>query len=128
MALTEEQLRKFDEMVNSVATDGNEIRTLLSTAKSQPKEIEVYGVKLKVLPTIPRKLRHELAKFDKIQDDLESTEQHIYYIMSQICVEEPFNRPEAWEYLDEKGGMVPEIMKEAFNLAYDVEKKIKNFR
>lgn len=126
MALSEEQMKKFDEMVDSEKSP--EIKNLVKNFNVSPKEIDVFGVKLKVLPTIPREIRHELAKFDKIQDDLEATEDHIYYIMSKICVDEPFNQKEAWEYLDIKTGYVPEIMREAFNLAYDVEQKIKNFR
>lgn len=126
MALSEEQMKKFDEMVESEKSP--EIKNLVKNFNVSPKEIDVFGVKLKVLPTIPREIRHELAKFDKIQDDLEATEDHIYYIMSKICVDEPFNQKEAWEYLDIKTGYVPEIMREAFNLAYDVEQKIKNFR
>lgn len=126
MVLSEEQMKKFDEMVESEKSP--EIKNLVKNFAVSPKEIEVFGVKLRVLPTIPRDIRHELAKFDKIQDDLEATEEHIYYIMSKICVDDPFNKPEAWEYLDTKTGAVPNVMREAFNLAYDVEQKIKRFR
>ncbi len=125
MALTEEQLRKLDEM----ATSGDSgVRTLLSSAGDQIKEIDLLGVKLRVLATIPRKLRHELTKFESLQNDLEGTEKHMYFIMSQICVDSPFNNAEMWEYIDEKKGIVPDLMREAFNLAYDIEQKIKRFR
>jgi hypothetical protein len=125
MALTEEQLKQLDEMATS---DHSEIKSLLTTYSTIAKEIEVCGIKLKVLPTIPRKLRREISKFDTIQDDLEATENHTYLILSKVCTEEPFNHPETWEYLDEKTGMVPELMRTIFNEAYEVEKKIKRFR
>lgn len=128
MVLTEEDLKKFDEQIEKETEANQEIKTLLTTFKTVPKEIEVHGIKLKVLPTIPRKLRREISKFDEIQDDLEATEQHTYLILSRVCTEDPFNKPMTWEYLDEKTGMVPELMRVIFNEAYEVEKKIKKFR
>lgn len=128
MTLSEEDLKKFDEMIEKEAESNSEIRALLTTFKTVPREIEVFGAKLKVLPTIPRKLRKEIAKFESISDDMEATEQHMYTILSKVCTEAPFNKSETWEYLDEKTGMVPELMRVIFNEAYEVEKKIKKFR
>ena len=128
MVLTEEDLKRFDELVASESAAGSEIKTLITSFKTEPKEIEILGGKLKVLPTIPRKIRHELQKFQQIENDLEATEQHIYYIMSQICVANPYTLPQFWEFLDDKYGNVPEIMKEVFEKAYEVEQKLKKFR
>lgn len=128
MALTEEDLKRMDEVIEKEAEANAEIKALLTTFKTVPKEIEVYGIKLKVLPTIPRKLRKEISKFESIADDVEATELHTYSILSKICTDDPFNKPETWEYLDEKTGMVPELMRTIFNEAYEVEKKLKKFR
>lgn len=128
MSLTEEDLKKFDEQIEKETESNLEIKALLTTYKAVPKEIEVNGVKIKVLPTIPRKLRKEIAKFDQISDDIEATEQHTYNILSKICTDAPFNNPLTWEYLDEKTGMVPELMRIIFNEAYEVERKLKKFR
>ncbi len=128
MVLTEEDFKRFDEQVEKEAESHKEIKALLTTFKTVPKEIEVSGIKLKVLPTIPRRLRKEISKFDQIADDIEATEQHTYNILSKVCTEAPFNNPQTWEYLDEKTGMVPELMRVIFNEAYEVEKKLKKFR
>jgi hypothetical protein len=128
MALTEEDLKRMDEVIEKEAEANAEIKALLTTFKTVPKEIEVFGIKLKVLPTIPRKLRKEISKFESIADDMEATEQHTYTILSKVCTDDPFNKPETWEYLDEKTGMVPELMRTIFNEAYEVEKKLKKFR
>lgn len=128
MVLSEEDLKKFDEMVERDSEIHSEIKALLTIFKTVPKEIEIFGIKLKVLPTIPRKLRKEIAKFESISDDMEATELHTYTILSKVCTDEPFNKPETWEYLDEKTGMVPELMRTIFNEAYEVEKKLKKFR
>lgn len=128
MALTEEDLKRMDEVIEKEAEANAEIKALLTTFKTVPKEIEVFGIKLKVLPTIPRKLRKEISKFESITDDMEATEQHTYTILSKVCTDDPFNKPETWEYLDEKTGMVPELMRTIFNEAYEVEKKLKKFR
>ena len=128
MALTEEDLKRMDEVIEKEAEANAEIKALLTTFKTVPKEIEVFGIKLKVIPTIPRKLRKEISKFESISDDMEATEQHTYTILSKVCTDDPFNKPETWEYLDEKTGMVPELMRTIFNEAYEVEKKLKKFR
>lgn len=128
MVLTEEDIKKFDELLEKEAEANQEIKTLLLTYKTIPKEIEVSGIKLKVLATIPRKLRREISKFEGMADDVDATEQHTYLILSKVCTDDPFNKPETWEYLDEKTGMVPELMRKIFNEAYEVEKKLKKFR
>jgi len=128
VVLTEDRIKKLDEMVSQDTESNEEIKALLTKFKTAPREIEVFGIKLKVIPTIPRNLRKEIAKFESMYNDIEATEEHTYRILSKICVDPPFNSPETWEYLDEKTGTVPEIMREIFNEAYNLEKKIKKFR
>ncbi len=129
--MTEETLeQKADRFLVEDMAAREEIKKLLSSYTQQSKEIEVSGTKIKVLPTIPKAIRKELAKFSKMdaEENLDAMEQQMYLVLSKVCLEDPWNKPEAWEYIDEKTGVVPELIREIFNQAYEVDKKIKNFR
>jgi NAD(P)-dependent dehydrogenase (short-subunit alcohol dehydrogenase family) len=125
----EEILARLDAVEKTDVEDNEQVRRILTNAKARFKTIDVLGEKVKIRSLIDRNIRHYLEEKSKVTDgNLDQTEMSMYEVISKMCIESPFNKPEVWEYLDTVSGVAPDAMKAIFEINESEEKKIKKFQ
>lgn len=60
--------------------------------------------------------------------DIEEADAEIYDIMALICLDEPYTKPAAWEYIDKETGAVPDILKQMIEKITGTETSARRFR
>ena len=109
--------------------DKEKIRDLIMNEGSRTKEIVVGGVSIRIRATIPRDTRHDAEKYNTIEEaDSMAVEGMIYDLIAKMCVDNPFNNPETWKFIDDETGIAPEVFTAIFKEAADTETAIKRFR
>lgn len=129
MAITEDQIKHFDEIVGEEIKGNPTIKALITNSKGKFKTFKVNDVEVKILYSIPRTLRHEIESYQgKDQIPIGETESIVYSLIAKMCIEDPFNKPETWEYIDNETGMALNILSDIFAEVSKTENQIKSFR
>lgn len=125
----EEILARLDAVEKTEVENNEQVRRILTSAKARFKTIDVMGEKVKIRSLIDRNIRHYLEEKSKVTEgNLDQTEMSMYEVISKMCIEAPFDKPETWEYLDTTSGVAPDAMKAIFEINEAEEKKIKKFQ
>lgn len=120
---------ELEAKFQKIAEEDENIKQFILTNKGKNQEVEVFGLKLVLPSVIPKSVRHELAKIQRKGDvDLEEAERDTYYLLSLLCLNEPFTTKEAWEYMDDQTGLAIDILGEVLEKGYQSEKKVQSFR
>ena len=122
-------LSKLNEIESKEILENEIIKNILTKEKERFKTITVAGQQIKIRPTIPRNLRHELQRLqDRDNADIEGIEEDMYRVISEMCLEEPFNKAAVWRYLDQETGCIVDVLTEIYNQALATDKQLKKFR
>lgn len=130
----EKARKELDEMIGSETKDSSKIADFLTQEPSvRTKNIKWGNLEIKIRGYLPRKVRFEIASIDKVMDSVDvetlaSIEGKIYDVLSQICLEDPFNKPETWRVIDAESGCVFDFMNEVITKAYTPKEGIDSFR
>lgn len=121
---------KLDQIVENIAKDNEEIKSLVSDSAANKNTLDICGLKLQVPGVIPRKIRHDIARVQKkgAMVEMDEIETDTYYLLSVICQNEPYTHPETWEYIDNETGLALDILREVLETGFSNENKIKAFR
>lgn len=130
----EKAKKELDEMIGSESTQSSKVAEFLSQEpSSRTKTVKWGDMTIKIRGYLTRKVRFDIASIDKHMDkmDVESLatiEGKIYNVLSELCIEEPFNNPETWREIDNKTGCVFDFMNEVITNAYAPRDDVKSFR
>lgn len=134
----DEEFRKLEAYEFNEVRRNSEIQRLIQTSVGAYKEFKFNDITLRVRPAIPRDMRRMVAKLKQIatgnvheEDEevlLDRSETIFYKFLARMCLDSPFDLPEAWEYIDEQTGMVPMIAVQVIELAAGDEKRVAEFR
>ena len=122
--------KELDEAVGREVESNEKIKTLLTGLKAQYKVVKVGDLELKIRPTIPKTIRHEM---DKLQDSeelkkLENVEELTYRMLAEMSIEPEFQKPEIWHHIDNETGMAFDLLGRVYQEANDTHSQIKRFR
>jgi len=125
----EAALAKLNEIQRKEVEGNEKIRKFITANKTRYNTVVSGGMEIKVRALIPRKLRHELmAMSEKKAVTLEENESMMYQVIAAMCIEEPFDQPEMWEYFDAEMGIAEEVLDKIFEINKKTEKDIKSFQ
>ena len=129
MADYEELAQKLDDLVGDDIKGNEQVKSLLTSAKNSFKVVTIHDFELKIRPTLSRKMRREIEEIQKKgTTDVAESENDMYRLISEMCLEDPFNKPETWMYIDEETGIATEAIVKIYEEALNTEKQIKKFR
>ncbi len=108
------------------------IKQIVTKSKERSRTYTFEGIPIKIRYSIPKDVRHLMEDLNP-EADLTETEPIIYDLLAKMCLEDPFNRADVWEMLDEKTeGRVPEVFHEVFKMISGMEgiteEQVRNFR
>ena len=136
MIFTDEELA-FEELeqVEIKEFESNEdIKKLISDQSSLHKTIKLGKIPIKIKAYMPRNIRLKLLKLRaenakvKNEDDLIKVEKKLYPLVSGMCLEEPYNNPKTWLYIDTELGCIQEVVFKIVSEVYKVDEELKSFR
>lgn len=121
-------LAKFDRIVSGIPEESEKIKNLLTQVETKEYNVLVIGdLKIKILPSLPKKLRKKVMDMSKI-DDPDAQDEEAYNIIASMCVESPYNRSELWKALDEEYGLAIPVLDRIYKESVNTEASIRNFR
>ena len=122
--------QELDAFVEKELKDNDTVIALLTNAKQRYKEVEVFGVPIKIRTVVPKDIRHqsEKSKDDPNSGKLDFVETITYTMLAGMCIEAPYTKPEFWKIVDDETGSAPETLTRFFDAANDTQKTIKTFR
>jgi hypothetical protein len=120
---------KLDKIVGDDKEAGERVKKILLNVKDRYKIVIVGDEEVKIRPTIPKSLRHDLEQIQKHDySTLDDVESAMYNLISQMCIESPFNDKCTWEIIDDETGIAMEVLTDIYNTALSTEAEIKRFR
>lgn len=119
---------ELETYVDKEQSSFDDVRRLLHNADNQFLTLNVYGVEIRIKPTIPKPLRRVMEKMQKQGDELEPLEMSTYEVLAGMCKDSPWNHPKAWELLDAEEGIAFECLEKMYELVGSKEKQVSNFR
>jgi hypothetical protein len=109
--------------------EGDEVvRKLILSSKERYKVVKIGETDVRIRPTIPRDVRREIEKITKEDSSVEESEVLMYELISKMCLDDPFDKPSTWEYIDDQTGQVMEFLASIYKEALSTESQIKSFR
>lgn len=111
--------------------DNAQLKAIIATSKARKMAIRIGEVDINIRASIPKGLRERIVKAAKLWqsgnvDD--TTDDEIYEIMAQLCLDDPYNAPALWKYVDQETGDVPVLLKQMMEKITGVEDTAKRFR
>jgi hypothetical protein len=110
--------------------DNAELKAIIAGQRAKKLSIMVGDIEIFIRGALPKGLRDQIVRIAKAYQagDTENADEEIYDILSQICIDSPYNKAEAWRYLDEETGAVPDLLYQIVDKITDVETSAKRFR
>ncbi len=92
--------------------------------------LDLNGIAVRIQRTLTKKQKRNVINSDKIRKDMtaEELEEVQYNFLAEICLDEPFNRRESWEKIDDETGKVLEIWTQANVILMEEIKSMRGFR
>jgi len=137
---------KLDAIEKKELEDNAELAAFIQGSAETAITVEHGGKSIKIKPTVPKGIRSELVvlsqkykglDLDKMPEDqaLEilvkaqtESEFKIYRLLSQVCMEAPYNTAAAWEYYDNLTGQAPLVLVKVQAAIEGFQEKIASFR
>lgn len=149
MAKARAELEAFKQSKQSSPEDTDDVLTILSDLNKRTRKISFTNgmsrVDIRIKSHIPKsvqleilRIRKETANQEEDEDDSEEdslfkSNVPMYYILSGLCLDEPWTDWKQWALLDEgtadlDGGVVPKVFEEIVTEISKLPEKIKKFR
>jgi hypothetical protein len=107
-----------------------QLRAIITSQKARKLSITVGDVEIFIKAGIPKKERDALMKIAKEYKDgeIEEADKSMYVVLSNICLDSPFNNPLTWAYIDNETGEVPNMLAKITEKIFGMEAVAKRFR
>jgi len=121
-------MAKFDRITAGIPEEADKIRNLLTQVETKEYNvISVGDLKIKILPSLPKKLRKRVQTMAEI-NDVDTQDEEAYKIIAEMCVESPYTNPDLWRILDEEYGLVIPILERIYKESINTEQQVRRFR
>jgi hypothetical protein len=125
----EEGFAEADQMEIDRLKANEAVSKIISSSLAKIDEINVGGAKIRFKSFLDRKLRHRLNQAQKLDDsNVEETEKVMYDALASLCVDDPFNKPSTWRFIEDAGGDVGSILKQMMEIITKSATEAKDFR
>ncbi len=128
--------KEVDLMEQDKIASNEKVRQLLANQQSVYGTYDVGNIPIRFKLFLSKKLRHKLMKMqadlsdNQTEDGLAQSEEVMYYVLSQICVDEPFTDEKTWKYIDDTSETVgvQKIFLDIMAVIASSAEDVKNFR
>lgn len=121
-SLREEEYKDFKENA--------ELKAIIAGQKAKKLTIRFGDIEIHFRAAIPKGIRDQTIKVakDYQNGEIESADDSMYLIMSQLALEAPYTNPAAWKFIDEETGEVPNMLSAVMERISNSEVAAKRFR
>lgn len=107
-----------------------ELKAIISGQQAKKMSITVNGIEVFIKASIPKGVRDRIVSVarDYKDGDTIKADDEIYRVISTLCLDPPYTVPNAWRFIDEETGAVPDILKQILEKITGVETSAKRFR
>ena len=120
--------QKLTEERKKILEEDEKIRKMITSSKERYKVVNIGETEVRIKPTIPRDVRREIERITKSDSSVEESENLMYELIAKMCLDDPFNKADTWEYIDNETGQCMEFLASIYKEALSTEAQIKNFR
>ena len=120
--------QKLTEERKKILEEDEKIRKMITSSKERYKVVNIGETEVRIKPTIPRDVRREIERITKSDSSVEESERLMYDLIAKMCRDDPFNKADTWEYIDNETGRCMEFLANIYKEALSTEAQIKNFR
>jgi len=107
----QETLSEADQMEIERLKSNSDIQNIISDSKKAIDTININGVEIRFQSFISRPKRRQLSKVTTLKSDtIESAEEVIYNTLALMCLDDPYNKPLTWKYIEAQGGDASEYL------------------
>jgi hypothetical protein len=125
-----ESFAEADEMTKKELEANANVAGIIASGEKAVSKITVNGVEIRHKSFIARPLRRQLLKLSQNTEDTdnEAVENVMYKTLASLCLDAPFNTPQAWSYIEEKGGDAAAILAAIMANINKSQEELKTFR
>lgn len=107
----EEAFSEADKMEVEKLKSNSDIQNIISDSKKAIDTININGVEIRFQSFISRQKRRQLSKVSTLKSDtIEDAEEIIYNTLALMCLDDPYNKPLTWKYVEAQGGDASEYL------------------
>lgn len=124
-AIEEMKKEEYEDFKNNA-----QLKAIIAGQKAKKMSVTISGIEIFIRAAIPKPLRDKIVKISKAYEngDIAEADDELYRVLANLCLEEPWNNPAAWKYVDEETGEVPNVIRQVMEKITDIEASAKNFR
>lgn len=120
--------QKLTEERQKMLESDERVRKMILSSKERYKIVTIGETDVRIRPTIPRDVRRQIEKITKSDSSVEDSEVLMYELISRMCLDDPFDKADTWEFVDNETGTAMTILADIYRAALDTEAEIKSFR
>lgn len=124
----QELSQKLTEERQKMLEADERVRKMILSSKERYKIVTIGETDVRIRPTIPRDVRRQIEKITKSDSSVEDSEVLMYELISRMCLDDPFDKPDTWEYIDNETGQAMEFLAMIYKEALSTESEIRDFR
>lgn len=124
----QELSQKLTEERQKMLEADERVRKMILSSKERYKIVTIGETDVRIRPTIPRDVRRQIEKITKSDSSVEDSEVLMYELISRMCLDDPFDKPDTWEYIDNETGQAMEFLALIYKEALSTESEIRDFR
>ena len=127
MELQEISQKLTEERAKMLEAD-ERVRKMILSSKERYKIVKIGETDVRIRPTIPRDVRRQIEKITKSDSSVEESEVLMYSLIARMCLDDPFDKSDTWEYIDNETGQAMEFLAMIYKEALSTESEIRDFR
>jgi len=104
------------------------VRKMILSSKERYKIVRIGETDVRIRPTIPRDVRRQIEVITKSDSSVEESEVLMYSLIARMCLDDPFDKADTWEFIDNSTGEAMSFLSEIYKEALNTESEIRNFR
>jgi hypothetical protein len=124
----QELSQKLTEERQKMLESDERVRKMILSSKERYKVVTIGETEVRIRPTIPRDVRRQIEKITKSDSSVEDSEVLMYELISRMCLDDPFDKADTWEFVDNETGECMSFLADIYKAALDTEANIKSFR
>ena len=104
------------------------VRKMILSSKERYKIVRIGETDVRIRPTIPRDVRRQIEVITKSDSSVEESEVLMYSLIARMCLDDPFDKADTWEFIDNSTGEAMNFLSLIYKEALNTESEIRNFR
>jgi hypothetical protein len=125
----DESFAEVDAMNLEALQKNEDLQKIIAATSAAENKITINGVDIRFKAFLDRRLRHKIARYQKLkEDDIVGIEDALYTILTSLCINPPFNTKDSWIFIEDNGGDVNGILRQILEVISGDTAAVKNFR